>query len=236
MTRSPRYQKVKSEISPAKFYSLPESLNFLQKNNSEKLKNIKVSFTLNQAKQKVVTTLKSKIILPHPLLPKGKIAVVKEDLPAETINNLTKKKEVELLSVKEFHQRIIEEKTGKIKKKNQWGFEKLVLHPQNEKKFKLPEKLPPKLFGLIARKVLLTEKVLEAVNNFQQGEQEIRTDKGGNIHALIGKSDYPTEKLEKNYQFVYNEVNKLRPAKWKGSFIKKIILSTTMGPGLKIYQ
>lgn len=213
MVHSPRYQKVKSEISPTKFYSLPESLSFLQKNNSEKLKNIKVSFTLNQAKQKVAAALKSKIILPYPLPPKGKIAVVKEELPAGIINDLTKKKEVELLSVKEVHQRIIEEKTGKIKKKNQWGFEKLLIHPQNEKKFKSPEKLPPKLFGLIARKVLLTENILETVNNFQQGEREMRTDKGGNIHTLIGKSDYPLEQLEKNYQTVYNRVNKLRPAK-----------------------
>ena len=67
MTHSPRYQKVKSEIPPAKIYSLPESLNFLQKNNSEKLKNIKVSFTLNQSKQKHTATLKSKLVLPYPL-------------------------------------------------------------------------------------------------------------------------------------------------------------------------
>ena len=65
----------------------------------------------------------------------------------------------------------------------------------------------------MAKKIVLTENLLEAVDNFRQREQEIRTDKGGNIHALIGKSDYSIEQLEKNYQTVYNEVNKLRPAK-----------------------
>src|SRR3989442_1721048 len=100
MNRSPRYQKVKAKIPPHKLYSLPESLNFLQTNNLEKLNNIKVSFSLNQAKQKTSTTLKSKIIFPYSLSPKEKIAVVKEDLPAEVVKNLTEKKTVELLSIK----------------------------------------------------------------------------------------------------------------------------------------
>jgi ribosomal protein L1 len=77
----------------------------------------------------------------------------------------------------------------------------------------LPKKLPPKLLGLISRRVLLTENILEAVSNFQQGEQEIRNDGNGNIHALIGESNYPAEQLEKNYQFVYNKINSLRPPK-----------------------
>jgi len=110
----------------------------------------------------------------------------------------------------------------------------LVVHPQNEKKFRLPEKLPPKLFGLIARKVLLTENTLEAVSNFQQGEQEIRTDKGGNIHAVIGSSNFNHQQLEENYKTLYNKIIELKPVGWKGAFLKNITLSTTMGPGLKV--
>ena len=104
----------------------------------------------------------------------------------------------------------------------------------SEKKFRAPGKLSPKLFGFIARKVLLTEKVLEAVENFQRGELEIRTDKGGNIHAVIGKSDFPLSHLTENYQSLYNNVVSLRPVKWRGEFFKTVTLSTTMGPGLKI--
>ena len=100
------------------------------------------------------------------------------------------------------------------------------------KKFK--EKLSPKLFGLIARRVLLTENVLEAVSNFQQGEQEIRTDKGGNIHAVVGSSDFNHQQLEENYKTLYNKIMELKPAGWKRDFLKNITLSTTMGPGLKV--
>ncbi|CAI2199712.1 18916_t:CDS:2, partial [Funneliformis geosporum] len=168
---------IKEKIPNNKYYNVLEAIEFLRNNNPEKLKNIKVCFALNQSKRKTITALRSKIILPHPISPKGKIAVVKDDLPVEMTNDLTKIKAVELLSVEE-----------------------LVVHPQNEKKFRVPEKLPPKLFGLIARKVSLTENVLEAVNNFQQGEQEIKTDRGGNIHAVIGSSAFNQQQLEENYK------------------------------------
>src|SRR5437764_728429 len=174
MRYSRRYREIKAKIPNNKHYPLPEGLNFLQSNNFEKLKNIKVSFALNWANQKTTTPLKSRIILPYPEPPKGKIAVVKDGLPVEMTNNLTEIEEVELLSVEEVHQKILAEKTNKIRKKTQWGFEKLLIHPQNEKKFRLPEKLPPKLFGLISKKVLLTKDTLEAVSNFRRGEQAIR--------------------------------------------------------------
>ena len=112
----------------------------------------------------------------------------------------------------------------------------MVVHPQNEKKFKLPEKLSPKMFGLIARKVSLTENVLEVVGNFQRGEQEIRTDKGGNIHAVIGSSNFNQQQLEENYKMLYKRITDLKPAGWKKEFLKNITLSTTMGPGLKILK
>src|ERR1044072_460322 len=152
MKRSRRYQETKKKIPNNKFYNVPEAIDFLQNNNSEKLKNIKVCFSLNRSKQKVATNLRRKIILPHPVPPKGKIAVIKDDLPAKITDELAKIKEMELLSVEEAHQKIMTEARNKIRKRSQWGFEKLVIHPQNEKKFKAPEKLSPKLFGLIARK------------------------------------------------------------------------------------
>jgi len=144
MNYSPRYQKVKAQISPHKFYSLPESVNFLQNHNLEKSKMVKVTFTLNWKNQKGTPIPKSKIVLPHPISSKGKkLAVIKDDLPAETINKLTKIKEVELLSIEETHQRIMIEKTNKIRKKTQWGFEKILMHSQNEKKIQIAKKITP---------------------------------------------------------------------------------------------
>lgn len=119
MVHSPRYQKVKTEITPYKLYSLPESLSFLQDNNLEKLKNIKVSFTLNWKTQKQKTLLQTKIILPYYSPLKGKVAVVKDDLPAEAANRLAKNKAVELLSAEELNQRITTKTGNKIRKRSQ---------------------------------------------------------------------------------------------------------------------
>src|SRR5437868_5109571 len=106
MNRSRRYQEIKNKIPSNKYYNLFEAMDFLQNNNFEKLKNIKACFSLDRSKRKTITSLKGKVILPYPIPPKGKIAVVKDELSAEITNDLSKIKEVELLSVEEVHQRI----------------------------------------------------------------------------------------------------------------------------------
>jgi len=57
----------------------------------------------------------------------------------------------------------------------------------------------------------LTENILEEIKRFQQGEAEIKNDKGGNIHAVIGNSDFSSEQLEENYKILYNKITDLRP-------------------------
>lgn len=65
MKHSRRYREVKEKIPSNKYYSLVESLSFLQNNNQEQLKNIKASFVLNWAIQKQKTPFRAKIILPY---------------------------------------------------------------------------------------------------------------------------------------------------------------------------
>jgi large subunit ribosomal protein L1 len=58
---------------------------------------------------------------------------------------------------------------------------------------------------------LLTENILEEVNKFSQGEREIKTDKGGNIHMVLGKNDFSLGALEENYKNLYNKITSLKP-------------------------
>jgi large subunit ribosomal protein L1 len=228
MKRSRRYREIKEKITLDKHYSLSESLKFLQDNNQEKnLKNIKASFSLSWVNQK--NTLKSKVILPNPISPKDKLAIIKDDLPIEIADKLQGNKDIELLSIVELRQRV------EGKKKSQWGFFRLLGHPHNEVKIKSLEKiLGPKGIYPNKKNGLLTENILAEVEKFFQGERELKTDKGGNIHALVGETDFSFEQLEENYKVLYNRIISLRPIGWKGDFLKNITLSTTMGPGLKI--
>jgi large subunit ribosomal protein L1 len=80
----------------------------------------------------------------------------------------------------------------------------------------------------------VTLDVATAVKAAKGGQIEYRTDKTGIIHAGVGRLSFKAGDLEENIQAFVSAISKGRPAGVKGSFIKKIALSTTMGPGLKL--
>lgn len=80
----------------------------------------------------------------------------------------------------------------------------------------------------------VTPDVKTAVENAKAGQVRFRADKGGVVHAMIGKLDFEDAKLIENLRALVTEVNKLKPATSKGVYLKKAFLSTTMGPGLAI--
>jgi len=82
----------------------------------------------------------------------------------------------------------------------------------------------------------VTPDVVTAINNAKAGQVRFRTDKNGIIHAGIGKIDFTADAVKGNIEALIAEVKKLKPASAKGVYVKKIILSSTMGPGLLIDQ
>lgn len=80
----------------------------------------------------------------------------------------------------------------------------------------------------------VTPDVAKAVTEFKAGKVEFRTDAGGNVHAPVGKRSFSTEDLLANLQAFLNHVDSMRPAAVKGAFMRRISLSTTMGPGLRL--
>ncbi|MCZ6596350.1 MAG: 50S ribosomal protein L1 [Planctomycetota bacterium] len=77
----------------------------------------------------------------------------------------------------------------------------------------------------------VTPDVAKAVEEFKAGKVEFRTDAGGNVHAPLGKRSFAVEDLEENLQAFLGHLGGMRPAAVKGTFMRKISLSTTMGPG-----
>jgi large subunit ribosomal protein L1 len=80
----------------------------------------------------------------------------------------------------------------------------------------------------------VTTDVGRAVSEFKGGKVEYRTDRYGNVHVLVGKASFSTADLERNLRAVLDEVQRAKPAAAKGKYLRKISLSTTMGPGVKI--
>ena len=80
----------------------------------------------------------------------------------------------------------------------------------------------------------VTPKVADAVREYAAGKVEYRTDKGGNVHAVIGKMSFSDDDLQKNYDHFVETIVKARPSSAKGLFVKKITVSGTMTPGVRI--
>lgn len=80
----------------------------------------------------------------------------------------------------------------------------------------------------------VTPDVANAVTEFKAGKVEFRTDTGGNVHAPLGKRSFPVEDLVSNLSAFLDHLMAMRPAAVKGNFMRKVSVSTTMGPGARI--
>lgn len=80
----------------------------------------------------------------------------------------------------------------------------------------------------------VTTDIGKAVGEFKGGKVEYRTDKYGNVQLAIGKTSFGATDLIANFAAVMDEIERARPASTKGRYIKKITLSSTMGPGVKV--
>lgn len=80
----------------------------------------------------------------------------------------------------------------------------------------------------------VTFDVTKAVNEIKAGKVEYRVDKAGNIHAPIGKVSFEDAKLVENFTTIYDTLMKVKPAAAKGTYMKNVSVTTTMGPGVKV--
>lgn len=80
----------------------------------------------------------------------------------------------------------------------------------------------------------VTQDVGRAVSEFKGGKVEYRTDRYGNVHVPLGKASFDPDALEANFRAVLDELQRAKPAAAKGRYLKKITVSSTMGPGVKV--
>ena len=80
----------------------------------------------------------------------------------------------------------------------------------------------------------VTPNVAQAVKNAKAGQVQFRADKAGIIHAPIGRASFEAERLQKNLAALIDQLNKLKPASSKGQYLRKVAVSSTMGPGVRV--
>jgi large subunit ribosomal protein L1 len=82
----------------------------------------------------------------------------------------------------------------------------------------------------------VTPNVAEAVKNAKAGQVQYRADKAGIVQCTIGRASFTEDALKENFLALINAVNKARPASTKGIYLRKVSVSSTMGPGVKVDQ
>ena len=80
----------------------------------------------------------------------------------------------------------------------------------------------------------VTPNVVKAVSEIKAGKIEFRVDRHSNLHFLIGKASFTVEQLAENYAAALEEILRLKPASSKGRYLRKVVVSTTMGPGVPV--
>ena len=80
----------------------------------------------------------------------------------------------------------------------------------------------------------VTKNIEDAVIKAKTGQIRFRNDKGGVVHCTIGKTDFSEASIKQNLESLLDEIVKSKPSSSKGSFIKKVTVSSSMGPGITI--
>jgi large subunit ribosomal protein L1 len=80
----------------------------------------------------------------------------------------------------------------------------------------------------------VTMDVTKAINEIKGGKITFRVDKHSNLHLIIGKASFSEDQLIDNYAAVLDEVLRVKPSAAKGKYLKKVTVTTTMGPGVQV--
>ena len=128
-----------------------------------------------------------------------------------------------------------EEMIEKITKENWFDFDVMVATPEMMVALgKIGKILGPKGLMPNPKTGTVTTNVKDAIEKIKKGMIEYRADKDGNVHTLVGKVSFTEKALVENINAFINEVIKNKPTGVKGTFVKNIVISSTMGPGVKL--
>lgn len=222
MKRSKRYKEIKEHVDN-KEYSISEAIPFLKDNSRVKFdETVEVAVRLGIDPRKSDQMVRGTVFLPHGTGKKIKILVF-------VIGDQEKKAQeagADYVGGDDLIEKI---------QKGWADFDLAISVPEMMAKVgKIGKILGPK--GLMPNPKVgtVTKDVTKAINDARKGRIEFRVDKTANLHIPIGKLSFSSEKIEENLLEVLKEVIKLKPATSKGTYIKSIYITSSMGPSLKI--
>lgn len=220
---SKRYAAAHDQVDRSRVYTIEEAVELAKKLSTAKFdETVELSFNLNVDPRHADQQIRGAMVLPNGTGKTQKVAVVAEGDKAKEAEEAG----ADFVGADD----LIEKIQG-----GWFDFDVLIATPNMMGKLgRLGRVLGPKGLMPNPKTGTVTMDVANAVNEVKKGKITYRVDKAGNINVLIGKASFDNDKLIENFEAIYNVIKKARPSKVKGTYIKKLVLSTTMGPGIRL--
>ncbi|MCZ0945717.1 MAG: 50S ribosomal protein L1 [Gammaproteobacteria bacterium] len=222
---SRRRQAIAEAVDQGKFYPIDEAVGLLSELSKTKFKeSFDVSVNLGVDVRKSDQTLRGASTLPHGTGKAVRVAVFAQGESA----SLAEAAGADAVGLDELAERI---KGGDL------NFDVVIATPDAMRVVgPLGRLLGPRGLMPNPKTGTVTADVEAAVKNAKAGQVRFRTDRGGIVHGSVGQVGFSATQIKENLETLVADLKKSRPASAKGVYLKKITLSTTMGPGLAIDQ
>ena len=222
--RGKKYVEALNKLEKGKAYTKEEAVKLAKETSTSKfVASVELAVRLNLDTKKSDQQLRGAIVLPHGTGKSKKVLVIARG------ENATKAKEAGADFVGDV------DMLEKIEKENWFEFDVMIATPDMMPLLgKLGKVLGPKGLMPNPKTGTVTTDVTKAVNDVKAGRVEYRTDSFGNIHGIIGNTNFTEEQLVENLDAFMSVLIKAKPSTVKGDYVKNISIATTMGPGIKI--
>jgi large subunit ribosomal protein L1 len=222
---SKRVRAFKEKVDPEKAYPLEEAIGMLKEFSTVKFnETVEVAINLGIDAKKSDQAVRGATTLPHGTGSDVRVAVFTQGDAAEK----AKAAGADLVGMDDLAEQI---------KGGMMDFDVVIASPDAMRVVgQLGQVLGPRGLMPNPKTGTVTPDVETAVNNAKAGQVRYRTDKNGIVHGGIGKIAFEVDAIRGNLEAVLADLRKAKPAASKGVYLKKISLSTTMGPGITIDQ
>jgi large subunit ribosomal protein L1 len=218
-----RFKTALKGIDRNKFYSVEDAVKLVKERAKAKFdETIEMAFNLGIDPKHADQNVRGVISLPHGTGKTVRVAVFAKGEKAEA----AKKAGADIVGADDLAEKV---------QAGQMDFDRVIASPDMMVTVgKLGKVLGPR--GLMPNPKLgtVTNDIAEAVRAAKGGQVEYRAQKEGIVHAGVGKASFSEQALVENVRALFNAVNRAKPAGAKGTYLKKVSLSSTMGPGLKL--
>lgn len=224
MKKGKKYVEAAKKVEKNKLYTKEEAINLVKETSVTKFdSSVELALRLNLDTKKADQQLRGAIVLPNGTGKTKKVLVIAkgEQAKAAQAAGADYVGDTDLLE--------------KIEKENWFDFDTMIATPDMMPALgKLGRILGPKGLMPNPKTGTVTVDTKKAVEEVKKGRVEYRTDSYGNVHVIIGKTSFDTDKLIENLNAFVSLIIKTKPSVVKGTYIKNISVSSTMGPGVKI--